>query len=66
MLVGLATHTLSLEFPPEVYHPLRKLGQACCSPDPQARPSAARVVHALKRLVCHVAANPRPGHGDGL
>ncbi|EFJ44773.1 hypothetical protein VOLCADRAFT_94879 [Volvox carteri f. nagariensis] len=60
LLVGLATGVLFLQWPDNIYKVLRRLGEACCSPNPRDRPSFDKVVDALQRTISYVVRSPHP------
>ncbi len=60
LLAGLATGALVLQWPDHIYQVLRRLGEACCAPNPRDRPSFDKVVDALQKTITYVARSPSP------
>lgn len=72
IFADLATSALVLQWPDHIYPVLRRLGEACCSPNPLDRPSFNKMVDALQRTIVYIARWPSPssepgyGHLEGL
>lgn len=51
---GKQNNTLELQWPEDVYSPIKKLGSLCMSHDPKARPTADQVSKALLKIEQHL------------
>lgn len=64
IMYGKQQGTLSLQWPANMYSPLRKLGELCLDSDPRARPTAEQVTKALVKIEQHLHKKVRSSSGS--
>ncbi|GAX73923.1 hypothetical protein CEUSTIGMA_g1373.t1 [Chlamydomonas eustigma] len=65
ILYGKQTNSLQLQWPAEVYSPIRKLGELCSSSEPVSRPTFDQVCKALVQIELRMHRTKAPAGGVG-